>query len=618
MAKTEKKKSGFETRVIKLESAGKPAALAAVVQSNQRELEDEFQGLYEGVNGVDANFALIKPPYDFWRLEDLVFQNNALGPCVDAMVANIDGTGFSLNFDGKPEAELQEADKAILDRIKEFFDEPFPGMSFTTMRARLRRDLEVTGNAYLEVLRNATGELVFVRPVEAKTVRLVRLDNPSVVDVKVQRNGVEMSVKVMMRERRYCQRINNIAVYFKDFGASRDLNKNSGSWADAKSLPADQRATEIIHFTLDKDVLTPYGVPRWISQLPSVLGSREAEEHNLSYFESGGIPPIMMLVQGGAMAPEAVKALNDLFSGKAKSKQRAAVIEAHSTSGSLDAANNVRVTVERFGSERQQDSMFEGYGEKCEARIRGSFRLPPLFVGKAGDYSFATAFASYTVAEAQVFDPERREFDEQINMKLMRELVPAGKGKVVFRSNPLAVKDATQQLTAVQAAKAASAIDGEQFVDLMNQIVNLQMTFSQEAEDKAAEAAAAAPAFMAAQVDENGNPVGKPATAKKPTETPEGEPTPGGNPSTKKVAKSAEGIVALGQELSGLLRQGKDADRTMLQKALQDAASLSDGEVKMLKTVLAVQSYSDPENDVEGLGEIAGCALAIMASNSRH
>jgi hypothetical protein len=33
--------------------------------------------------------------------------------------------------------------------------------------------------------------------------------------------------------------------------------------------------------------------------------------------------------------------------------------------------------------------MFEGYDAKCEVRVRRSFRLPPIFVGEASDYSFA-------------------------------------------------------------------------------------------------------------------------------------------------------------------------------------------------------------------------------------
>jgi capsid portal protein len=52
----------------------------------------------------------------------------------------------------------------------------------------------------------------------------------------------------------------------------------------------------------------------------------------------------------------------------------------------------------------------------------GSARLPPLFLGYAADYNFATAQTSYMVAEARVFEPERTEFDDLMNKTIIKEL----------------------------------------------------------------------------------------------------------------------------------------------------------------------------------------------------
>ena len=109
-----------------------------------------------------------------------------------------------------------------------------------------------------------------------------------------------------------------------------------------------------------------------------------------------------------------------MTSGEAKKNNRVQVLEVEPAGGGLNQPTpQARVTVERFGADRQQDSMFEKYDERCEERVRRSFRMPPIFVGQSKDYNFATAFASYTVAEAQVFKPERDEFDEMISMKLL-------------------------------------------------------------------------------------------------------------------------------------------------------------------------------------------------------
>jgi len=48
--------------------------------------------------------------------------------------------------------------------------------------------------------------------------------------------------------------------------------------------------------------------------------------------------------------------------------------------------------------------------------------LPPIFVGRSNEYNRATAEASRKLADEQVFDPERRAFDEFVNKTLMADM----------------------------------------------------------------------------------------------------------------------------------------------------------------------------------------------------
>jgi capsid portal protein len=297
------------------------------------------------------------------------------------------------------------------------------------------------------------------------------LDDAVPVKMKIKRGGVEKSVKVMTRERRFCQYVNSRGVvWFKEFGASRDLNKKTGEWAKpGQRLPAEDRATEILHFTKLPDAHTPYGVPTWINQMPSVLGSRKAEELNLEFFDNGGVPPVLILLQGGVLAGQSRQALNQAVAfGPASRKNRVQVVEMEPVSGTLDNPGNSKITVERFGSDRQQDSMFENYDLRCEVRVRRSFRLPPIFVGQANDYSFATAFASYTVAEAQVFKPERDEFDEVISVKLIPALGFPG---YRIKSRPMQIEDATLKLQGIEVAILTQQVDAETIVSEINATV---------------------------------------------------------------------------------------------------------------------------------------------------
>lgn len=120
--------------------------------------------------------------------------------------------------------------------------------------------------------------------------------------------------------------------------------------------------------------------------------------------------------------------------------------------------------------------MFEKYDGRCSQRVRGAFRLPPMFLGLNEDYNFATASVSYMVAEAQVFQPERNEFDEIINVKLMKEIAP----DYCLRSKPISVSDVAKQLEALKLAQPV--VDPEAFIDAINEVAGLTLSPREEEE----------------------------------------------------------------------------------------------------------------------------------------
>jgi hypothetical protein len=136
------------------------------------------------------------------------------------------------------------------------------------------------------------------------------------------------------------------------------------------------------------------------------------------------------------------------------------------------------------------------------------FRLPPLFVGKAQDYNFATAQVGYMVAEAQVFQPERNEFDEVINRTVLKELDAT---TVKFKSKPITLKDAQAQINLLTAAKGM--VEGAEWIGEANKVSGLNMKFNQTA-----------------QMDENGMPLTLPTDASTVPNSGSGGPMFGGPP----------------------------------------------------------------------------------------
>lgn len=439
--------------------------------------EDEFKST--GNINDDSNAPIIDPPYDLHALYALQQVNNTLLQCIDTMEVNVHGSGYTIEAKN-PDSDKDDTDvKNQKEWARDFFDEVYPKKSYTTIRKKVARDLESTGNGYIEVIRTITGKIQLLNHADAKTMRFIKLGDPVNVIKTLRRNGKDTNVLIAERERRFVQINGTKRVYFKEFGVKTKLNKVTGQWErkadpekglDEVVVPRDLEATELIHLKVVPDTNTPYGVPRWINQVPSILGSRKAEEFNLMFFQSGGLPPAIIFIEGGGMTKSIRNQLQKYLSGKTKGNNQMAIVELFSTSGTLDKAGKVKVNVERFGP--QDDSMFEKYDQRCEERTRGSFRLPPLFVGKTGDMNFATAFASYITAETQVFKPERDDHDELINLCIMRDL---GFDKVLYKSKPMSIKESKIELEGIKIARDAKAITKGEVVKGINKATNLDL-----------------------------------------------------------------------------------------------------------------------------------------------
>jgi PBSX family phage portal protein len=437
-----------------------------VMAQSAVELEDEFSNFYYTTKALENLY--IQPPFEPKVLQSLVGTNNILGQCVEAMEVNIDGTGHEFI----PAHKDMKVDEAEVKQAEEFFEQPYPDETFIKQRRKLRRFTESVGYGYLEILRAADGTMVGVRNIETTGVRFVRLDEPLQVVKKMMRGGKEVEIKIWTRERRFAQIVAmRDFVYYREYGTTRQLHRKTGKWESPENpVPLDYRASEILVFGVHPAIESPYFLPRWINQLPSVVGSRKAEEQNLEFLDAGGMPPAIIFINGGTMMKDTADQLRAYLSGQNKNKHRAVVVETQTSSGSLDSQGKVDTKVERFGAEQANDAMFMEYDKATEEHVRTGFRLPPLFVGKAADYNFATAQTAYMVAEAQVFQPERTEFDAVINSTIMKEL---GFKTIKFKSKPITLKDVATQLKGLELSKDVAS--RETFMKEMNTAAGMNL-----------------------------------------------------------------------------------------------------------------------------------------------
>ena len=408
---------------------------------------------------------VMEPPYDPAMLCRMLEHSNSLRQNVDAYATNIDGFGHRLeptvNFaaenadhevarslvlekmaqgDDAPaqprprdvarrRRELEMLAEAESARLATFFDSCCFDHSFVELRRRTRQDLEVTGNAYWEVLRNAAGRIARLVHVPAHTVRLLPLDNEPVEMIETTRISPVSyeSMPVQRRVRRYVQQRGLQAVYYKSLGDRRVIGRVSGSsYADLQAqreeAPDDLPASEMVHFAIHSPH-SPYGVPRWIGSLLSVLGSRQMEEVNFMYFTNKSVPPLALLVSGGKLSESSIPRVQNFIEENIKGKNnfhKILILEAES-GGSTDSTKT-KIELKPLTNAQQQDALFQNYDERNIDKVGASFRMPRILRGESKDFNRAVADAQMRFCEDQVFQPERAEFDHFMNHRLLPDM----------------------------------------------------------------------------------------------------------------------------------------------------------------------------------------------------
>ena len=399
---------------------------AAIVAKAERAALESKQLVEEGVFSVDwmQKNEILRPPYDPVKLLAIVENSSILGQCVDAMMLNTDGFGIQFFYTGDIKEEDSKEVVAERNMLTAFFKKVNEKESFTTVRKSMRRDTEATGNGYIEVIRTLQNKIGLMYHADCRYMRLQKKQKKSVpIKVKVIRNGAPTSISVGKRFRKFVM-ITNTALksyrWFKEYGDPRPMNADTGFYKGDRGYKDDNPASELLHFKLGNG---PYGIPRWSGNIANAMGMHSADFVNYDLFENQVVPPLAIMVSGGKLTNEAVEDVKSILIEKrgVENFNKVLVLEAQSE-GDIGDKSAIKIDIKELSSARKEDAMFTTYIDKGEHRIRGSFRLPPLYLGRADTYSKSTADSSKMVAEEQVFVPERSTFDEVMDNTIMEEL----------------------------------------------------------------------------------------------------------------------------------------------------------------------------------------------------
>jgi PBSX family phage portal protein len=429
-----------------------------------------------GVSNRFSTHGALVPPFEPDDLCALYRVSNSLRPNIDAYQTNIDGFGH--RFEPVINLESEDADERIKNALfleslhdkgvdpreamsedvgeliptdedvgkakeeiklqmqlekawlKNFFDFCCPDISFSELRQRSRQDREVIGWGTWEALRNDGGEVVQFNYLPAFSIRLMPLDDPVEVEMRVRISDLSFEdVAVQRRFRRFIQVFEDREVFFKEFGDPRVISKKTG-----KVMPTNEEgkaefedesdgpATELLYFPIHNPE-SAYGVPRWIGNLLSVIGSRQSEEVNFLYFDGKGVPPMALLISGGKLSGNSVERIKDFIQNNIKGRKNfhsVMVLEAETVSSKAsENSGRVKIEMKPLTAAQHNDALFQNYDERNIDKVGMSFRLPRMLRGDIRDFNRATADAALAFAEMQVFQPEREDFDFMINRRLL-------------------------------------------------------------------------------------------------------------------------------------------------------------------------------------------------------
>ena len=164
------------------------------------------------------------------------------------------------------------------------------------------------------------------------------------------------------------------------------MDSATGFYEGEEGYPKEPSlASELIHLKIGTDT---YGTPRWVGNILNAMGMHASDYVNWDLFENQVVPPLVIMVSGGTLTSESVEDIKQILLQKkgVANFNKTLILEAQGEGGTNER-NAVKIEMKELSAARKEDAMFVEYVDKGERRIRGAFRLPPLYLGQAETYS---------------------------------------------------------------------------------------------------------------------------------------------------------------------------------------------------------------------------------------
>ena len=321
-------------------------------------------------------------PFRFDRTAEFKAMNPHHSACIDAKVISTVGLGHE--------------DDAVAEKL-----DPLCAISWQHTMRQLDEDLENTGNAYLEVIRqdpaNATSPIVGLHWMPSRDVW-----------IHIEDTRYNQHFEIIDRGGMATSNGGGADRTFAKFG---DLSGPKNFFERHPNVKAEV-TSELIHFMEPSALSRFYGVPNWLAAIAYVELAQAMVQHQFDFHVNRGVPEFMLFILGARLKKEDW--------AKVESSMKAQIGGGNShKSIALNIANpEIKIQLEKLALEASADGeFFKNMMETLSMSIVSAHRVPPalaqiLIPGKVGaSNEMSNAVVTF---QGLVIGPKQKIFEDTL------------------------------------------------------------------------------------------------------------------------------------------------------------------------------------------------------------
>lgn len=340
-----------------------------------------------------AGDGLIQPLYNPEALAQILEINTHHYRAVKTKARDTAGLGWYL----EPKEDIENPSDEQKKIVTNFLENPSPSMTLSEINDQVMVDHEATGDGYHEVIRDGD-KVIGIEHIPSHTMRIHKN-----MDKFVQIRG-------------------NEKVWFKRFGLEKDVHVETGEYYDLGSLNDKMKGNEVLHIRNYTSRSDYYGVPDIMPALGALLGDRERQEYNTSFFDNHAIPAYAVTVSGAELDGETEQQIKKFFqSDVKKSNHSTLVLTAKKEEGDY-SEEPIEFNFQALSTDTKEAS-FRMYRQDNRDEILSAHGVPPYRAGviTEGQMGGSSAGETTEIYKQSIISPKQELLENQINRFLLQE-----------------------------------------------------------------------------------------------------------------------------------------------------------------------------------------------------